>query len=298
MRSLLARLAVLGAFAVSVSACSNGVGGTSLPFAGPPNNAGGNTGLLQSGANGSALLRFVQGSPDIGAVDVCIDQASVGGASSTQIKFKGYSLSPFVLPSGIAHTVAVYPASTFAGTSPGEECATAPGPFFGTSAIAVTTLSPAVNTRSYLVLGGRAGSTLGLYYYPAPATFVNPPTTPEAQAFDASPTFGKVGIAYSLPPAGALTNLVSSLNAPTKSKPTETVTTAGSSAVTPLPGQPNSFYVGKPVAAGTVVPLVTESAAPLSTGGTYVADVFSIDSTNAVGVDIISVPEPTIGYGF
>ena len=88
MRSLLARLAVLGAFAVSMSACSNGAGGTSLPFSGPPNNAGGNSGLLQSGANGSALLRFVHGAPDIGAVDVCVDQASAGGTASTKIAYK------------------------------------------------------------------------------------------------------------------------------------------------------------------------------------------------------------------
>ncbi|HEY6235894.1 MAG TPA: hypothetical protein VIW69_12400, partial [Candidatus Elarobacter sp.] len=63
MRSLLARLAVLGAFAVGMAACTNGSGGA-LPFAGPPNNAGGSQGQFQSGANSTALLRFVQGSPD------------------------------------------------------------------------------------------------------------------------------------------------------------------------------------------------------------------------------------------
>lgn len=293
MRSLLARLAVLGAFAVSMSACSNGVGGTSLPFSGPPNSAGGNTGLLQSGATGSALLRFVHGAPDIGAVDICIDQASVGGTVSTKIAYKGAMLSPIVIPSGIAHTISVYTVPT---TGAGTECATAPGPYFGSAAVATTTLNPTVSTRNYLVLGGRSGSTLGLYYYPAATSFVNPPSAPEAQGFNASPTFGKVGLGYII--GGVNTNLFASLNAPVASKATATVTTAGSFGLASLPSQPTSFYVGKPVASGTVVPLATQFAAPLITGNTYVADVFSIDSTNAVGVDIVSISEPSIGYGF
>src|SRR4030081_2220735 len=87
MRSLLARLAVLGAFAVATAACSNGSGGA-LPFGGPPNNAGGSQGQFQSSANGTALLRFVQGSPDqfsffggppkSGTVDICVDNLPFG----------------------------------------------------------------------------------------------------------------------------------------------------------------------------------------------------------------------------
>lgn len=296
MRSLLARLAVLGAFAVSMSACSNGPGGTSLPFSGPPNNAGGNSGLLQSGANGSALLRFVHGAPDIGAVDICIDQASVGGTASTKIAYKNATPNPVVIPSGIAHTIAVYNTLTATGTFPGEECATAPGPFFGSAPVAVTTLNAAANSRNFIVLGGRAGSTLGLYYY-AGTAFANPPTTAEAQGFDASPTFGKVGLGY-IPAGGAATTLIASLNPPAPSKPTVTVTTAGSSGIAPLPAPPASFYVGKPVTSGTVVGLTTEPAVAPIAGNTYVADVFSIDSTNAAGVDVVSFLEPTIGYGF
>ncbi len=294
MRSPLARLAVVSALAMSVSACSNGTGGTSLPFSGPPNNAGGNTGLLQSGATGSALLRFVHGSPDIGTVDVCVDQASVGGSVSTKIAFKGFTLTPVLIPSGIAHTIAVYTVPT---TGAGTECATAPGPYFGNAPVAYTTLNAAANTRNYIVLGGRAGSTLGLYYYPAAATFVNPPTTPEAQGFNASPTFGKVGLGY-IPSGGAPANLLPSLNAPAPSKAGATVTTAGSFGFAPLPAQPASFYAGKPVTTGTVAPLTTEFAAALITGNTYVADVFSVDSANSTGVDVISISEPTIGYGF
>ncbi len=294
MRSLLARLAVLGAFAVSMSACSNGVGGTSLPFLSLPNSAGGDTGLLQSGANGSALLRFVQGSPDVGTVDICIDQASVGGANSTNIKYKGSTLLPITIPSGIAHTISIYPVPT---TGVGTECSTAPGPYFGTAALATTTLNPTVNTRNYLVLGGRASTTLGLYYYPGPASFVNPPSAPEAQVFNASPTFGKVGLGYTA--GGTSANLIASLNAPVASKATATVTTAGSSGSASLPSQPTSFFAGKPVTSGTVVPLVTQPAAPLITGNTYVASVFSIDSiTTPSGLDVVSFSEPTIGYGF
>jgi hypothetical protein len=292
MRSLLARLAVLGAFAVSMSACSNGPGGTSLPFSGPPNNAGGNTGLLQSGATGSALLRFVHGAPDIGTVDICVDQASAGGTVSTKVAYKGFTLSPVVIPSGIAHTISIYTVPT---TGAGTECATAPGPYFGSAAVASTTLNPAANSRNFLVLGGRSGSTLGLYYYSG-VSFANAPTAPEAQGFNASPTFGKVGLGYIVGAVNA--NLFTSLNAPAPSKSTGTVTTAGSFGLAPLSAQPASFYVGKPVVSGTVVPLTVGSAAGAITGSTYVADVFSVDSMNATGVDVVSISEPTIGYGF
>src|ERR1700680_717327 len=92
MRSLLARLAVLGAFAVSMSACSGG-NVTSLPFAGAPNGAGGVSGTFQSGSNGQMLLRFIQGSPDTfsffggppasGNVDVCLDNQPLGITGGT-----------------------------------------------------------------------------------------------------------------------------------------------------------------------------------------------------------------------
>jgi hypothetical protein len=295
MPSHLARLAALSALALSLSACSNGVGGTSLGFSSPPNGSGGGTGLLQAGANGSALLRFVHGAPDIGTVDICIDQASVSGTVSTNIKYKNATLVPLTIPSGIAHTISVY---TVPSTGAGTECATAPGPYFGSAAVGTTTILLGASTRSYLVLGGRAGSTLGLYYYPAPTSFVNPPTSPEAQVFNASPTFGAAGFGYSLPPAGPVQNLIPSLNPPVPSKITATVTTAGSFGIAPLPSQPSTFYVGKPVKAGTIVPLASTPAAALITGNTYVADVFSIDSTSASGVDIVSISEQTIGYGF
>ncbi|MEO7040611.1 MAG: hypothetical protein ABI186_11340, partial [Candidatus Elarobacter sp.] len=193
---------------------------------------------------------------------------------------------------------AVYTVPTFPGSAPGTECATAPGPYFGSSAIAVTTFTPTVNTRAYLALAGTAaGATLGLYFYPAATTFVNAPTSPVAQAFNASPTFGAIGLGYLLPAGGVPTNLVASLVAPVRSKPTETVATAGSFAAAALPAPPASFYVGKAVASGTVVPITTEPAAAAVPGSTYVADVFSVDAPGGA-VDVVSVTEPTSGYGF
>ena len=116
MRSLLARLAVLGAFAVGMAACSNGSGGA-LPFSGPPNNAGGSQGQFQSGSNGSALLRFIQGSPDTfstfggpppsGFVDVCIDNIPFGVLNPT-VNY-GQASGLYAIAGGISHTVAVYP---------------------------------------------------------------------------------------------------------------------------------------------------------------------------------------------
>src|SRR4030081_3122644 len=111
MRSLLARLAVLGAFAVGTAACSNGSGGA-LPFAGSPNNAGGSRGQFQSGATSTALLRFIQGSPDLfsfgggpppsGTVDVCIDNLPFGVLSPT-VSY-GQSRGLYGIAGGIPHT--------------------------------------------------------------------------------------------------------------------------------------------------------------------------------------------------
>lgn len=291
LRNFLVRLGVSAALAVSASACGNG-NATSLPFAGP-SNGGGNPGIIQSGGTGQALFRFVQGSPDVGKVDICVDQESPGGLNSTSVAYKGSTLTPIALASGISHTIAVYPVPT---TGPGTECSTSPGPYFGTPALAISVFTLSANSRNYFVLGGRTGSTLGLYYYPGPTSFVNPPSAAEAQVFNASPTFGKVGTAYVV--GGVVTNMLPSLNPPVPSKPTATVTTAGSFGLAALPDRPDSFAAGKPVLSGTVVPLVVEPASGQVTGTTYVASVFTVDSTNAAGLDIVSFTEPVIGYGF
>jgi len=106
MRSLLARLAVLGAFAVGMAACTNGSGGA-LPFAGPPNNAGGSQGQFQSGANNTALLRFIQGSPDYSNVDICVDNLPFGVTTSPQVGYGKASTTLYAIAGGITHTVAV-----------------------------------------------------------------------------------------------------------------------------------------------------------------------------------------------
>src|ERR1700760_2813547 len=184
MRSLLARLAALSAFAVSLAACQNG-NGTSLPFAGPPNNAGGGSGTVQAGSNGAALIRFLQGSPDAGAVDVCIDNVPFG--TSFQAIGYGKASTLFAIAGGITHTIAVYNAMT--GPNAGAECATAPGPYFGAAALAVTTLGVGNNVRWTVVLGGtKASSTFGLYVYNE-ATFPSPPAGSAAVSHNAAPAF-------------------------------------------------------------------------------------------------------------
>ena len=198
MRSLLARLAVLGAFAVGMAACSNGSGGA-LPFAGPPNNAGGSQGQFQSGSNGSALLRFIQGSPDqfsffggpppSGTVDVCIDNLPFGVTSPTT---KYGTANPFLygVAGGISHTVAVYP--FLGGQNGGLECPTAPGPYLGVNTIAVGTISPGVGARQTIVLGGSnppgGPNTLGLYIFNEPS-FAIAPAGNEVISHNAAPAF-------------------------------------------------------------------------------------------------------------
>jgi hypothetical protein len=293
MRSLLARLAVLGAFAVSVSACSSGHD-SSLPLGGPPNNNGGTIANYQTGANGTALIRFVQGSPDVGQVDLCIDQTSATAA--TRVAFKGSSL--IGVAGGIAHVVSVYAASG------GSECATAPGPFNGTQPIAYTTFTTAVNTRTLVALAGRAGKTLGLYAWTSP-TFANVPTGPEAIAYNGAPTFGNVGFGYLLTATSAPTNLTGATNlaAPKAGTPASITvatnsTTATFTATAALPAVPVSFFDGKGVASGPVVPITTVPAIAPAAGQAYVVDLIAVDSATAAGLDLVQVLETTTGYGF
>ncbi|HZW52693.1 MAG TPA: hypothetical protein VFF00_01600, partial [Candidatus Elarobacter sp.] len=185
MRSLLARLAVLSAFAMSLAACTNG-SGNSLPFAGPPNNAGGVPGTVQAGSNGSALIRFIQGSPDFGSVDVCIDNVPFL-INSPSVAY-GQARGLFAIAGGVTHTLAVYnTVATGGGLSPGVQCATAPGPFFGSAPIKVTTLTVGNNVRWSIVLGGTAASgTLGFYIFGEP-TFPAPPAGAAAISHNAAP---------------------------------------------------------------------------------------------------------------
>jgi hypothetical protein len=298
MRSPLARLVALGAFAVSIAACSNGNGST-LPFAGPPNNAGGNNGSFQSGGSGIALLRFVQGAPDIGAVDVCIDQSPSTALSN--LKYKAVSSAPLSVTAGIPHTIAVYAVPA---AGPGTECATAPGSFSNagvlTAPLATTTWNAGVNARGYFVLGGRVGLNLGLYFSVFSTPFLIAPTSPQAIAINGSPAFGRAGLGYALTTGGPVANIpgAGNLAAPARSSPTGTVATTGASVLAALPAQPAQFAVGKGVTTGTIVPLATQTAATGPAGSTYVALVVSVDSATPAGVDVVSAFEPTAGIGF
>ena len=101
---------------------------------------------------------------------------------------------------------------------PGEQCATAPGPFFGSAAVASTTLNPAANSRNFIVLGGRSGSTLGLYYYSG-ISFANSPTRSKRKASMLRLHSVKLALGY-IPGGASATTLIASLNAPAPSKPT------------------------------------------------------------------------------
>jgi hypothetical protein len=299
MRSPLARLIALGAFAVTVAACSGG-NGTSLPFAGPPNNAGGNNGSFQSGTTGTALLRFIQGSPDSGAppngtVDVCVDNQPFPLSVQSAVTY-GKAVGPLAVTSGIAHTIAVYPG--VAG-SPGVECSTAPAPFNGVPAIKLTALSPLASTRLTVVLGGTAASgTLGLYVFTEP-TFPNAPGGPEAISHNVAPAFSapSKGVGFGACPTvvtpcagpAALTG-AQNVTAPKLTTPNIPVISAPASV-------PAGFYDGIGVPApGTPVPITSTPVQPLA-GQPYVVQLYAIDGP-AGGLNLIGIVESTLGFGF
>jgi Domain of unknown function (DUF4397) len=303
MRSLLARLAALGAFAMSLAACTNG-SGNSLPFAGPPNNAGGSSGTVQAGSNGSALIRFIQGSPDFGNVDVCIDNLAFG--ITTPTVGYGQARGLFAIAGGITHTIAVYPtASLPSGIPPGSECATAPGPFFGLAPIRVTTLTVGNNVRWTIVLGGTSASkTLGYYIFGEPA-FSAPPAGAAAISHNAAPAFstGKpngVGFGICTTTATPCATPVALTGA--QGVPRATVSPTSSSVVnTPVQSGLNSipagFYDGIGVPAGTPVPITSIAAPAAIAGQPYIVQLYAIDAP-AGGLNLVPVVEQTLGFGF
>jgi hypothetical protein len=317
MRSLLARLAVLGALAVSMSACGGGTG-TALPFAGGPNNGGGQSGTIQTGSNGQALVRFIQGSPDVvtganptGAVDVCIDNLSLGilGGTAQYAKAATSTANSGTLVSvsaGIPHSVSVYTSlGTSAFGSSGAECQTAPGPYFGSSALVVTTVTPAINGRLTIVLAGtKATNTFGIYLFTEPS-FVVAPAGNEIITHNAAPAFsstdgGKVGFGTcsttstpcvtpaTLPGAGALsTPKIAAIGS-------STTTAATTSALNAIPA---GFYDGIGVSSGAVVPIFSIPAPNATAGQPYVIGLYAIDAA-AGSLSLVAVSEQTLGYGF
>ncbi|HXL60174.1 MAG TPA: hypothetical protein VN959_05800, partial [Mycobacterium sp.] len=301
MRSLLARLAVLGAFAVSVSACANGAG-TSVPFAGAPNQAGGVPGTFQSGSNGQLLLRFIQGSPDAftppgGKVDVCLDNQPLGITGGTaaygQVATGGASNGTLieVAGGGITHTLSVYPGLPSAGspgTTAGLECATAPGPYFFNSAVAVATLATPAgsNIRWTAVLGGTAASgTLALYIFAEP-TWQIPPAGNAVISHNAAPVYstGKPGVGFgtcstTVTPCAVPAVLVGAGNIgkPTKAGIGPTTTTNLPVTSSGLNTIPAGFYDGTGVVAGVPVPVTSVPAPNVLAGQPYVVTQYAYD---------------------
>jgi hypothetical protein len=315
MRSLLARLAVLGAFAVTLSACSNG-NGTSLPFAGSPNQAGGTSGTFQSGSNGQMLLRFLDGSPDASAaaVDVCVDNQPFGliGGTASYGKFAsgGSAIgSLFEVTGGLPHTISVY--TSLGPTMAGLECATAPGPYFGTAAMAIATLVPGNNVRWTVVLAGTAAAgTFGLYIYGEP-TFPTPPSGIAVISHNAAPTFTAnrpapppaKGVGFGIctttvTPCVTATVLTGAgdIGAPTRAGigPTSTVNGNVNSGLGSIPP---GFYDGGGVAAGAPVPITSIAAPAALSGQPYVVQLYAYDGP-AGGLNLVGIQEATLGYGF
>jgi hypothetical protein len=336
MRSLLARLAVLGAFAVSISGCTGT--GASLPFAGPPNNAGGVPGTFQGGSNGSMLVRFVNGAPDNGGgtpflsatnVDVCIDNFQFSGGAVAPLVPYGRAASGAngsqntlvalaagaTAGAGVTHTISVFPSprdSTGAVISSqvGLECPTAPGPYLSSAPVAVTTLTAVANTRITIVLGGSAAKgTLGLYIFNDPA-FPTSPTSASAYWHNAAPDFSAarvapapktVGFGYcttTVTPCAVATNLTGASSVPPGTKSAVAAAVLNNqSAQALLPLVPAGFFDGAGVLAGAVVPITSVATPALAAGQAPVYGLIAIDAP-AGGLNLVVIPEQTNGYGF
>ena len=313
MRSLLARLAVLGAFAVGTAACSNGSGGA-LPFAGPPNGAGGSQGQFQSGGNSFFLLRFVQGSPDLfstfggpppsGTVDVCVDNIPFG-VLFPAVSYGTASPVLYTIAGGITHTISVYP--TLGTSNVGLECPTAPGPYLGTPPIVVSTMVTPANTnvRWTVVLGGTvAAGTRALYMFGDP-TFAIAPAGPEVISHNAAPTFsiGKAnGVGFGICTTTVVactvaTNLTGAQGVAAPKKSSTTASVVNGTVQSSINGIPAGFYDGIGVPAGTVVPITSVAAPNQLATQPYVIQLYAIDGP-AGGLNLVAVPEQTLGYGF
>jgi hypothetical protein len=311
MRSLLARLAVLSAFAVSMSACTGGTG-NSLPFAGPPNQAGGSPGTIQSGGNNQTALRFIQGSPDSGTgasgnVDVCIDNLPLN-ITGPSVNY-GQASGLYVIPGGITHTISVYPGlgtPTLSNGGSGAECPTAPGPYFFNAAIAVTTISTAAtNNRITVVLAGTAATaTKGLYVYQEPS-FAIAPAGSEVISHNAAPGFskGKPGVGFGICTTTVTPCAVAAALTGAQNVAAPRIATVAASGTpngfvqSALNAIPAGFYDGIGVAAGIPVPITSIPAPSSVAGQPYVLELYAIDGA-AGGLNLVGFVEQTLGFGF
>ena len=299
-------LTMLGVLALATAGCSNG-GAGALPYAAAPNAGGGTSGTYQSGATSTALLRFVNGSPDFSAttVDVCVDGLPLETAAPPPVAY-GAASPLYGIAGGITHTVSVYQTPAFDAGGAGAECPTAPGPYFGSSAISVTTIAPGIAgnaARETIVLGGTAASnTLGLYVFGEPS-FAVAPTSDEAISHNAAPVFSattpakSVGFGYVASAASGPSNLAGaqSVAAPSPSKPTASV--INTPVQSSIPAVPVSFFDGSGVPTGPVVPLTTVPAPAQAAGAPYVVALYAIDTAGGIP-GLVAVREQVTGYGF
>ncbi|HZO94787.1 MAG TPA: hypothetical protein VFB22_13670 [Candidatus Baltobacteraceae bacterium] len=289
MRRRHARPSLCALLAVALGGCA--VGGTSLPYAGPPNNAGGGSGSNVPAGTGSALIRFVQGSVGYASVDVCVDQLPLAYTGSSVAYSHASALYAVSGGNGSAHVISVY--APTAGTAPGSECATAPGPYFGEAPIAYTVLSPPASTtgsRLTVVLGGRGTATSALYVFAEP-DFAAVPAGIQAVAHNVAEgeplTFGYLSASGDTPIPGETSVPIA--------KPSGT-TAVVNQATGPslLPTQPSSPLTFTAQAYVEPTPAEVSVGAP-SSPATY--ELYAVNGANNF-LSLIAVQETTTGYGF
>jgi hypothetical protein len=236
-----------------------------------------------------SLLRFVQGSPDTGTVDVCIDQLPFGGVVPAPAFAYGQRSNLYSIAGGVTHTVSVY--NTVVG-SPGAECSTAPAPFSGSAPIGVATLTIGTNVRWTIVLGGTAASTtLGIYVFNEP-TYA---TTPGGLS-------GKTGVGFgtcttTVTPCTTAVALTGSQNRAAPTASTGSTTVLNGTVSSGLASIPAGFYDGIGVPAGTPVPITSVAAPAPIAFQPYVVQIYALDGP-AGGLNLLSFVEQTTGFGF
>ncbi|HZO94653.1 MAG TPA: hypothetical protein VFB22_12930 [Candidatus Baltobacteraceae bacterium] len=306
-RSLIV-FALAAAFGAGACGCSSGPGGTSLPFTQTPNGGGGTSGTSQPGGTSTALLRFVQGSPDRASVDFCVDQTFYGVTATGQQASVAYgTASPlFAVPGGISHTVSAYAALSVAEGGPGAECATAPGPYFGQPALATTTIAPNVGAnpaRETIVLGGTAASGTEAFYLYGEPSFATAPASDEAISHDAAPAFSastparSVGFGDVPATTAAPQTLPGAQSVPAPQRAQTTVAVVNVAVTSAIPAPPASFFAGAGTTSGAVVPLTSTPAPAPTPGQPYVIELYALDGPGG-GLKLLAVQEQVAGYGF
>jgi len=276
--------------AVTLAGCT--AGGSSLPYAGPPNNAGGGSGTNVPSGTGSAVIRFVQGSPAYGTVVVCVDQLPLAYTQSGVPYGTASGLFAVSGGSGSAHVVSVYAPTP--GVPMGSQCATAPGPYFGQPAIASTVVSPPASTagsRLTVVLGGTTAGAVALYVFAEP-DFAVVPSGIQAVAHNTA-VGGPVIFSYMTASGPTVIPGEDAVPLAKKSGTTAVVNQpAGPSLLPVQPSSPLTFEAGM-----YVDPTHTAvTVGPPSSPATY--ELYAIASTNMNGIGLVVVQETTTGLGF